>query len=167
MIKSLAAIALAVQLAGPCSKKPPTPPPPPQIRVDTVIVTREVAPPLPEGTPARVCLSTGYPMPILISASGDTLVGERRVRVQDVRPGLVFEGSYAAGKPWIDKGQFTFERRTYTKFGTRNALDCDMLKQIGEYDGIPLFADVGAKSPVETIQVPLGPGVWQAFRNRR
>ena len=165
-MKAIALLAIATLPAlGPCGKQPPAVVPEPlPPRVDTVIVTKEVIPPLPEGTPDTVCLSTGFPMPVRIAANGDTLIGERRVRLQDIRPGLVFEGAYAAGKPWVDKGEITFERRVYRKFGTVNTLECDDLKQIGEQEGVPLFADAGAPSPVETIQVPLMPGRFQAFR---
>jgi hypothetical protein len=44
---------------GPCGRTPPPAAPPPPPRVDTVTVTREVPAPLPDGTPAQICLSTG------------------------------------------------------------------------------------------------------------
>ena len=160
MIASVA----AVPLIGPCGKEPPPAAPPPPPRVDTVIVTREVPAPIPTGEPATVCLATGFPMPIQIAANGDTLIGEQRVPIRLVRPGLVFEGTYAAGKSWIAQGEFRFERRLYKKFGTVNTLECDDLKQIGEHEGVPLFALIEATSPVVTILVPLAPGRFQAFR---
>ena len=152
---------------GPCTRvsKPEVPAPPPP-RVDTVTVTKEVPPPLPEGTPAIVCLSTGFPMQVLVSAAGDTLVGEKRIALKDLRPGLVFEGTYAAGKDWLRKGEFTFEKRVYKRAGEPAALKCDDLKDIGEFDGVHLFADLAAPSPVETIFVPVTPGLYQPFRTQ-
>ena len=151
---------------GPCTRvsKPVTAPPPP--RVDTVVVTQQVQAPLPDGTPAIICLSSGFPMPVLIAANGDTLIGERRVRLQDVRPGLVFEGTYAGERDWLRKGEFQFERRTYRKQGDPGEMKCDELKDIGEYDGVHLFAMLAAPSPVELIYVPVRPGVFQAFRTQ-
>ena len=158
----LATLALVPAL-GPCGKTTPVPAPVPP-RVDTVRVTREVAPPLPEGTPLTICLSTGFPLTVLVAANGDTLIGSQRIRVQQVRPGLVFEGNYAGGRPWLDSGVLTFERRNYMKAGIPHPLKCDDLKEVGAFDGVPLFADLGAPSPVETLLVPLKPGIFQAFR---
>src|SRR5688500_13040018 len=75
-------VALALGAGSVFRPKPapaPEPPPPPPPRVDTVIVTREVPPPLPEGAPVELCLSSGYPLKIHLAANGDTLMGERRV----------------------------------------------------------------------------------------
>lgn len=152
---------------GPCTRvsRPAAPAPPPP-RVDTVTITKEVAPPLPEGTPAVVCLSTGYPMPVLVTAAGDTLIGEKRIALRDVRPGLVFEGTYAAQAEWLRNGEFTFEKRIYRRAGEPAALKCEDLKDIGEHDGVRLFAELAAPSPVETVFVPVRPGVFQAFRTQ-
>ena len=164
-MKSLAlAVVLVGSGFGPCTRTAPPAAPPP--RVDTVVVTREVPPPLPEGSPATICLSSGYPMPVHIAANGDTLIGERRIRLQDIRPGLVFEGTYATGKDWLHKGELRFEKRVYKKAAEPAAFKCEDLKDIGELDGVRLFADVAAPSPVETLFVPVRPGIYQAFRTQ-
>jgi hypothetical protein len=148
----------------PKPEPPPPAPPPPPPRVDTVIVTREVAPPLPEGTPAELCLSTGFPLNVHIAASGDTLIGERRIPLREV-PGLVIEGQYASQKQWFIKGdQIRFDRRLYRKLETVTTPKCEDLKQVGENDGVPLFADLMVLTPIETIFVPIGPGRFQTYR---
>jgi hypothetical protein len=150
---------------GPCSKTPPPAAPAPPPRVDTVVVTKEVPAPLPDGTPAQICLSTGFSLPVLIAASGDTLIGEGRVSIKQTRPGFVFEGGYSEGKPWFASGQpITFEKRSYKKDGEPKSLKCEDLKQVGDNAGVPLFADLAAPPPLETIFVPIQPGVYQAYK---
>jgi hypothetical protein len=160
---------LAIGLATSCSMLrpkplPPPPAPPPEIRVDTVIVTREVPPPLPDGTAVQLCLATGFPLTIRIAANGDTLIGERRVPIRELT-GLVIEGVYASQKVWFQKNeQIRFDRRMYRKVEMPAGLKCEDLKKVGENDGVPLFADLMVLSPIETLYVPVGPGQFQPYR---
>ncbi len=136
----------------------PAPPP------DTVVVTREVAPPLPTGTAATICLSTGQNQDILITAEGDTLVGPNRVSVRELGPGVAFAGAYAAGEEWFETDQdIRFERATYSKSGGEIGLDCNDIMRVGEHMGVPLFADRSATQPYQMLYVPVRPGVWQAY----
>jgi hypothetical protein len=137
----------------------PAPPP------DTVVVTREVAPPLPQGTPTQICLATGENVTIYITPQGDTLVGDRRVPVGALGPGVAFAGEYADGAAWyVADEPIQFEDREYLRSGGNVGLDCANIMQVGEYQGVPLFADAGAESPYETLYVPVRPGVWQAYQ---
>jgi hypothetical protein len=163
------ALVAAAALAA-CSvlrpKPAPTlePPPPPPPRVDTVIVTKEVHPPLPDGTPTELCLSSGYPLIIHLAANGDTLIGERRIPKKELT-GLVIEGTYARHKAWFQKGeQIRFDRRMYKRMEPLTSLKCEDLKQVGENDGVPLFADLMVLSPIETIYVPISPGQFQPYK---
>lgn len=137
----------------------PAPPP------DTVIVTREVQPPLPTGTPVRLCLATGEEVEVLVTAQNDTLVGPQRVTVRTLRPGVVFAGSYAEGRDWFMKDEaITFERRRYVKFGEQVALRCAEIVRVGEHQGVPLFARTNATKPYQMLYVPVRPGFWQGYQ---
>jgi hypothetical protein len=137
----------------------PAPPP------DTVIVTREVAPPIPQGTPTQMCLATGENVTVYLTPQGDTLVGANRVSVSTLGPGVAFAGEYAQGRAWYESdGPIEFEEREYVQSGGEVGLDCTDIMQVGLFDGVPLFADVGATSPYETLYVPVRPGVWQAYQ---
>lgn len=137
----------------------PAPPP------DTVEVVREVAPPLPTGTPATMCLATGESVEVLVTAQGDTLVGPQRVSVRTLRPGVVFAGTYAEGSEWFENDEaIRFERRTYQKSGGEVRLDCGSIMGVGDHNGVPLFVDSAAERPFETLHVPVRPGVWQAYQ---
>jgi len=138
----------------------PAPPP------DTVTVTREVAPPLPTGTPTDICLATGEVVTVYVTAQGDTLVGPNRVSVRTLRPGVVFAGEYAQGRDWFEADQpLTFERRQYSKSGGEVRLDCPNIIRVGEFMGVPLFADRTATTPYQTLYVPVRPGIWQAYQS--
>lgn len=137
------------------------PPPPP----DTVVVTREVAPPLPQGTPTEICIATGENVTVYLTPQGDTLVGPNRVAISSLAPGVTFAGTYAAGRGWFEADEpFEFEEREYVRSGGEVGLDCTDIMQVGTHDGVPLFADVSASSPYETVYVPVRPGVWQAYQ---
>jgi hypothetical protein len=136
----------------------PAPPP------DTVLVTREVQRPLPDGTPARVCLSTGENALVHVTAQGDTLVGPERVSIRALRPGVVFAGSYAAGRDWFSNGApITLEGRSYRKSGGEVRLDCARIERVGEHRGVPLYARRAADPGVGPVYVPVRPGVWQGY----
>ena len=136
----------------------PAPPP------DTVRITREVERPLPDGTPASVCLATGEAVQVRVTAQGDTLVGPSRASIRTLRPGVVFAGSYAAGAPWFQNDDaIRFERRRYDKSGNEVRLDCGNIMRVGEHMGVPLFAMRDAERPFKIIYVPVRPGVWQGY----
>lgn len=137
----------------------PAPPP------DTVVVTQQVEAPLPEGTATQICLATGENVTVYITPQGDTLVGDRRVAVSALGPGVAFAGEYAAGRAWFDNDEaITFQDRSYVQSGGEVGLNCANIMQVGEFDGIPLFANVGTQAPYETLYVPVRPGVWQAYQ---
>lgn len=150
-----------------CGGAPPPLTPEPSVRVDTVVVTREVAPPLPDGRAAMVCLASGQNTEIRVSAAGDTLIGPRRVRMADLGPNVGFLGSYAAGTPWfVGDEALTFERRQYSKFGQPEARDCRTMRIVGEYRGVNMFAETNAASPFQALYVPVRPGVFQPYQTQ-
>jgi hypothetical protein len=155
-------LALGCVLLSGCSVLQPAPQA--QVRVDTVTVTQNVEPPLPEGTPVDVCLSTGMTVQIHVAANGDTLIGEKRIRLQDVRPAVGFAGVYAQDREWFRRGDVvTFDRRNYRRAGVERVRACDELKLVGTHDGVPLFAEVTAPQVLPAIIVPVRPGVFQDF----
>lgn len=139
--------------------------PEPQIitRVDTVTVVREVAPPLADGDSVEVCLSTGMPARVRVTAHGDTLIGEQRVPLRAVQPVLAFAGTYAEAQPWFARDTLRFEKRLYRKAGALQRRGCDELKSVGDFAGVPIFADVTAPQPLPAILLPVRPGQFQLY----
>jgi hypothetical protein len=137
----------------------PAPPP------DTVVVTETVEPALPQGTPAQLCLATGETVTVYITPQGDTLVGPRRISVRELGAGVAFAGEYAAGRDWfVNDAPVMFDEREYLKSGGEVSLNCANIRQVGEFGGVPLFADANAQAPYERLYVPVRPGVWQAYQ---
>ena len=169
----LGSIALCPSAGGLCKPKLMDRPAPQTIQLpapppDTVRITREVERALPDGTPANVCLSTGETVQVRVTAQGDTLVGPSRASIATLRPGVVFAGTYAAGRDWYTNDQdVTFERIRYSKSGNEVRLDCAQIMRVGENQGVPLFAMRNEDRPFTTLYVPVRPGVWQAYQNLR
>jgi hypothetical protein len=148
-----------LEKASPDTVRLPAPPP------DTVRMNVEVAPPPPTGTPATLCLATGENAQVLVTAQGDTLVGDDRVSVRTLRPGVVFAGTYAEGMSFFENDEdITFEDGGYSKSGGEVGMNCGNIMRVGDYMGVPLFADSNASSPYETVYVPVRPGVWQGYQ---
>lgn len=133
------------------------------VRVDTVIVTKTVAPVLPMGDSALICLATGMPISVLIAPTGDTLIGEARIRLRDVRPPLTFAGTYAGQAAWFANDTLRFDKRLYRKSGGTVRRVCDDLKEVGLFNGVPVFADVTAMGNLPIIMVPVRPGMFQSY----
>lgn len=167
MTRLILALTAAALLTPACAPPPPEAASPDTVFVpDTVVVTREIAPPLPEGRQASLCLANGQNVDIRIAPAGDTLIGARRVRLVDLGPGVGFMGDYAADEAWFVNDQaITFERRQFRKFGQAEARECRSIKIVGDHDGVNLFADVSASSPFSTLYVPVRPGIFQAYRS--
>jgi hypothetical protein len=164
-----AGLSLMLRDREPVERVVELPPPPP----DTVVVTREVEPTLPEGTPAQVCLATGESVTVYMTPQGDTLVGPRRVNVRDLGPGVAFAGEYAEGRDWFVQDRAVVHRDVvdgrehdleYVRVGGDLTLNCADIRRVGEFEGVPLFVDSASQSPYERIYVPVRPGVWQAYQ---
>lgn len=167
MCRAILTLPLAAFALAACGGAEPAPLPDPMARVDTVVVTREVAPPLPAGRATRICLATGQAAEIHVSAAGDTLVGPRRVPLADLGPAIGFVGRYAGGEPWfINDEAITFDRRQFNKFGQAEARECGAMKIVGDFGGVNLFADATSAAPFEVLYLPVGPGVFQPYRSQ-
>ncbi len=119
----------------------------------------------PELTPARICVATGSNMEIYLTPQGDTLVGPQRVSVREVGATVAFPGSYAENREWyLNDEAIPFEERNYQKSGAEVGLDCDDIVQVGNHEGVPLFAVRGALRPLELLYLPVRPGLWLAYR---
>ena len=142
----------------------PAPPP------ATVIVVREAAPEVaeaPVGTRDSLCLATGIAVHVSTTAAGDTLLGPSWVSIADLRPGLVFAGSYAEGREWFMANEpVHFEDREYARTNGEVRLNCAHIVRVGEYGGVAVFADRSAERPFEIVHVPSRPGIWSTYRRR-
>lgn len=164
----MGSVAFCTEHGGLCSNVPeppvpdtvmiPAPPP------DTVVVERQVTPPLPTGTPTTVCLAVGMNVEVLLTAAGDTLVGPSRVSMRDLGPGIVFAGTYARDMEWFTEDEpVMVEERRFDKSGNPVRMDCDDIMQVGMHEGVPVFVERSAEEPYTMVYVPVAPGEWQGY----
>lgn len=170
MTRATLLVPLAALTLAACGGAPPAAEPEPLdpvVRVDTITITREVPPPLPDGRAATLCLASGQEAQIRVSPQGDTLVGPRRVRLADLRPAIGFLGDYAADEQWFVADQpITLNRRSFSKFGQPASRQCSAMKIVGDYDGVNLFTETDAAEPFQTVYVPVTPGVFQPYQSQ-
>lgn len=168
MRKAALLVPLMAMIAAACwggEAPPPPPEPEPMVRVDTVVITREVAPPVPEGRATMVCLASGQNVEVRVSAAGDTLVGAQRVRLSELAPSIGFVGDYAADETWFNQDQpVTLNRQTFSKFGQPESRDCRSMKIVADFNGVNVFSDVAASEPFRVLYVPVRPGVFQSYQ---
>lgn len=66
---------------------------------------------------------------------------------------------YAAGADWyVNNEPITMMNRRYVRFGLTRDMPCADLERIGEYRGVPIFAEQGGARPPEVVYAPVGPG---------
>jgi hypothetical protein len=168
MIRAALLVPLTAMIAAACwgGEAPPEPPEPePMVRVDTVVITREVSPPVPEGRATMLCLASGQNAEIRVSPAGDTLVGPQRVRLTDLGPAIGFVGNYAGDESWFTQDQpLTLNRRAFSKFGQPESRDCRGMKIVADFNGVNVFSDVAASEPFRILYVPVRPGVFQSYQ---
>ena len=139
-------------------------------------IRRITAPPFPTqtelpppDTPIRVCiLENGALREVdarVRAARGDTVVvvgGERRpfAAVYPADPG------YAATRDFfIQDGPVSFGDRRYIRFGLPRVIAPGDLARVGEFHGVPVFAEAGAPAGLELVYLPVRPGCeFQPYR---
>ena len=87
------------------------------------------------------------------SATGDTTVAGRPF-------GQAYPATagYAAGAGWYIQGEpIMLDRRRYVKFGLPRVLGVNEVARMGEYQGVPVFAEAGMTRP-EVVYVAIRPG---------
>jgi len=136
------------------------PPPPP----DTVIVRVGVESPSVLGEESSLCLSTGQNVPIRVTALGDTLVGPSWVSVRSMRPSVVFSGAYASGAFWYESDEVVaFEGADFHKSSDTFPIDCEQILRVGVYQGVPVYAVISARRPLDVIFIPARVGLWRRY----
>lgn len=86
--------------------------------------------------------------------TGDTIVAGRPFA--EVYPAST--PPYAAGADWYASGgMVVFERRRYVRYGLPRVVPADSLRRVGEFRGIPLFAE-DASAAFRFVYVPVRPG---------
>ena len=126
---------------------PPPPPPPPMAPTAPVEDMREI----------QVCvLQNGQltnVMGMYSTARGDTTVNG-----QAFSTAFPMTGEYAANATWyINNQPLTFQNRRFVKYGLPRVLGVNEVTRVGEFQGVPIFAEAGQTRP-DVVYVLVRPG---------
>ncbi len=127
------------------------PPPPP----DTVLIERTTEVPIELRVERTVCLSTGENGTVMATPDGDEVVAVEALG-----------GAYAADAEWFnDDAEIEHGGNPYEKVGEQVSPNCGTITRVGEWMGVPLFAESAAagEDPIPMIYVPVTPGRWQPY----
>jgi hypothetical protein len=110
--------------------------------------------------------STGLTnLPARVESDGRVVLLENRriVPVEQVHPVSLLAG-YAGREPWVSSAApVTHAGRRYVHTGGERRVPIDLLRRVGDHQGVPLFASPEEATP-EAVYVPLRPGcVFQAY----
>jgi hypothetical protein len=92
------------------------------------------------------------------------LVDGRVTPLEEAHPIDMIAG-YAGREAWLTRGDpVTFEGRSFNRYGGERRIRADLLRRVGEHQGILLFADGQDPPPIEALYVPTAPGcIFQPF----
>ncbi len=127
----------------------PAPPP------DTVVVERTTEVPVDLGVARTLCLATGESGTVMLTPDGAEVISLEALG-----------GAYAGDAEWFNDGsEIEYAENPYEKVGGETSLDCATITRVGEWMGVPVFAESAStgEDPVPTIYVPVTPGRWQPY----
>jgi hypothetical protein len=125
----------------PVMPPPPPPPPPP-------VTTREI----------RVCVVENGALREVM-AMYNTTTGDTTVNGRDFVAAYPATTGYAGGMTWfINNEPVTVMGRRYVKYGLPRVLGVNEVTRMGDYMGVPVFAEAGATGTTEVIYLPVRPG---------
>jgi hypothetical protein len=93
-----------------------------------------------------------------VPASGDTVIMRDGQRVQ-FRQAYPSATGFAAGANWFVGGEpITFQNQRYVRFGLPRVITPpDQVSRVGEFQGVPVFAEPGATGAPSVIYLPIRP----------
>jgi hypothetical protein len=148
---------LSLLLGGRAASMPAPPPPPP---LEPSPAPPMLPPPAQPMAPTMIdicVIDNGMPRTVqaeYASAMRDTTVAGRPF-------GQAYPATapaYAANAGWYIQGEpIMLDRRRYVKFGLARVLGVNEVTRVGEFQGVPVFAEAGTTKP-EVVYVAVRPG---------
>lgn len=127
----------------------PAPPP------DTVVVERTSEVRIPLSEQRTLCLATGETETVLGTPEGAELIALSAMG-----------GAYAGEAEWFNSdGEIEHAGNPYEKAGGEVSPNCATITRVGEWMGVPLFAESAAMGAdqLPMVYVPVAPGRWQPY----
>jgi hypothetical protein len=142
------------QLEAPMMVPPPTVPPVAPMPEPPVV---QPMPPMTEEPPIQVCVVQDGNL-TNVSVQYNPTTGDTTVNGQPFATAHPTGAQYAANAPWyIENQPLVFQRRRLVKYGLPRVLGVTEVTRVGEYMGVPLFAEPGQTRP-DVVYVPVRPG---------
>ena len=127
----------------------PAPPP------DTVVIERTTEIPIELSMERTLCLATGEDGTVLVTPEGAELIGLDALG-----------GAYAGEAEWFSNdSEIEHAGNPYEKAGGEVSPNCATITRVGEWMGVPLFAESAAtgEDRLPMVYVPVAPGRWQPY----
>jgi len=127
----------------------PAPPP------DTVVIERTTEVPIELSMERTLCLATGENGTVMATPEGAEVIAVEALG-----------GVYAADAEWFNNdSEIEHGGYPYEKVGEQIDPNCATITRVGEWMGVPLFAESAAagEDPIPMIYVPVTPGRWQPY----
>lgn len=127
----------------------PAPPP------DTVVIERTTEVPIELSMERTLCLATGENGTVMATPEGAEVIAVDALG-----------GVYASDAEWFnDDSEIEHGGYPYEKAGEQISPNCTTITRVGEWMGVPLFAESAAagEDPIPMIYVPVTPGRWQPY----
>ena len=127
----------------------PAPPP------DTVIIERTNEIMIDLNEVRTLCLATGEDGTVLVTPQGAEVISVEALG-----------GSYAGEAEWFnDDSEIEHAGNRYGKSGNEVSPNCVTITRVGEWMGVPLFAEsaMTGEDPLPMVYVPVSPGRWQPY----
>ena len=114
---------------------------------------------------STLCLATGENVRVYRTETGELLVGEGRLTVEEAGwDDEDFRGAYAEGTSWyVGDEPVVFDDRDFLRAGGVFLAECSDLVRVGEFGMVPLFVDRSEEAPYDRLHVPVSPGTWQIY----
>jgi hypothetical protein len=107
-----------------------------------------------QAEPVTTCVVRGAGISLFRMPASDTAAFQDSVRRAEPLP----RSGYAGGQPWFVQNQpIVFEWRL-TRYGLPRFIDGHLLRRVGEYQGVGIYAAEGEWSRVETVYLPVRAG---------
>ena len=137
------------------------PPPPPAIIPPPPAPPEVLPPPPPPVAPTtqdiQVCVLQDGNL-TNVTATYNTTAGDTTVNGQPFATAFPTGGQYAANASWyINNEPVMFQNRRFVKYGLPRVLGVNEVTRVGEFQGVPVFAETGQTRP-EVVYVLVRPG---------
>jgi hypothetical protein len=133
------------------------PPPPPPPMIEPPVVQPTPPPPVIDMQTIQICVVQDGNL-MNVTGMYNPAAGDTTVNGQPFATAHPMGAQYAANAPWyINNEPLMFQGRRLVKYGLPRVLGVNEVTRVGEFMGVPIFAEAGQTRP-DVVYVPVRPG---------